>query len=101
MIPSQIRQLAFFYDVAIKDKDEEAFIHRLAFKEVTYELTDEEWEKLSRIFNKYAPDPKTDLEYIFGLIETLKEIEGCTFKFTNVRGEPVLDEFKREITGEF
>ena len=92
MTPSEIRQIAYFYDHAIADKEDRAFMHRLGFKEVTYELVDPEGETLARIYNEYAPDSlDEEWGHVKRMVQTLKDIEYMQIKFQLYDGEEAFD----------
>ena len=80
MTPSEVRMIAFFYDKSIprkgNDDDQDwLFIHNLDSKEVTYELTDPERERLFAIYDEHAPSDSADeRHHVKNLIQTLKDV---------------------------
>jgi len=91
MTPSEIRKIAFFYDVMITDKTDSLFIDYLDSQEVTYKLEDPQKEILFAIYDKYAPDTDNEWAHVTAMIETLKSIESIQFKFLTVDGSEAIN----------
>ena len=90
MIPAQIKYISFFDDKVISDQEDRKFIGDLSWKNVSYELTDDEAARLFLIYDEYAPCAE-DWAHITELAQTLKDIEYLKISFIKFDGETAFD----------
>ncbi len=90
MSPSQVHCIAFFYNNVVEDETDELFMRGLIYKEVTEALSRDEAEKLSTVYDKYAPH-QDEYEHVRQMAKTLKDIEYLKIKFVSYKDEDSFD----------